>query len=920
MRHDTEVRSVEAGAPGDLFDRTRVPELPSGVVNRSRLFHRLGEATAYPITTVTGPAGWGKTQLLTSWVRSPECSLSCAWLTVEHSDTDPRLFWPAVMSAVARARTRDRAAGGAVDSVAPVVEALLAIEEPLLLVLDDVHLFERSAVESELVRLVQHLPPQVRLVLSGRYLPTLPMARLRVEHKVYALTGKDLAFTFGESAAMLAESGVDIPEQVASVLCERTEGWSAGLRLAALSLLDGLPAEDLLHEFGGEHMEVAEYLMAEVLSRLPPDVEDFLLKTSICGRLTGDLAAELTGRDDSMELLRWMARHNLFTTAENPRQVWFRYHPMLGELLRSRLDRLGSNAVRKLHRSASSWYAAHDMPSEAFDHAVRAEDWAPAENLLGDRWLSMYLDGKLMTLRELIDRLPAERVAGSELADVRTAVGLALGDGNHNTTDSALTGAGFDSYTGPAAVPVTQRMEAAAHEPAKPAGIEKLIDEAGTESPSSAPALVVALERARLAGDLVAAVCIARRLIALSESDEYRGSATASDLQALALQQLGVTEFWAGRRTDSEAHLREALSVALDNGRAYVQLGCRGQLVGVLTPQNRITDALREADDALTLVREHGWEFTGAAAELWHALGWAAYMRGDLDLAEQYLDGASVAVRRQDAAVSTTVLLVRGLIVGLKGRKRDALAMLESAAQVMARLRARYVFADYLLVERARLRLAIGDVAEARALLEEYPDDPGGPVHLTIAKAELLASDGQPEPAIQLLDPAIRIGQGLTDQRLQAIVLLALLQLQGGNEQAAVTTAAEAIQVAAPEQLVQPFLQFGKPVARLLSAAERNGSPHRDFTDLIRARATSLWPVNAGPQLHAGGVDVEEPPTERELEVLQALDGLATLPEISAAMFVSVNTLKSHLRSLYRKLGVGSRRGAVERGRSLGLL
>jgi len=789
----------------------------------------------------------------------------------------------------ALSRARDRAPEHAVDSVAPVVEALLSVEHSILLVLDDVHLIEGSAVEPELARLLRHLPPRVRLVLCGQYLPALPLARLRVERRVFAVTGKDLAFTAAESAAMLAESGINVSEQVASAFCDRTEGWSAGLRLAALSLMDGLPPEDLLDQFGGDHVGVADYLISEVLSRLPADVEEFLLRTSICDRLTGELAGELSGRQDSTELLRWMARHNVFTTADGPRQTWFRYHAMLGELLRSRLDRLGTATVRRLHLTASSWFTAHGIPVEAFDHAVRAECWTAAAAVLMDAWLSLYLDGKLVLLRELIDRLPAEVVADSDLSDVRTAVGLALGDGHLTPADGELTGAGFDSYTG--SFPTPPPVEAAAHESAGPVGTDQPFAGSAGDQPAALPALVVDLERARLAGDLVAAVGSAQRLMALSESDDHRHSTGAADLRALALQQLGVTEYWAGRRSDSEAHLRAALSEATGNGRAYVQLGCRGQLVGVLTAQNRLTDALREADTGLALMRKRGWEFTGAAAELWHALGWAAYARGELDLAEQHLEVATVAVRRQDAAVSTTVLLVRGLIKGLRGRKRDAVALLDEAARVRARLRARYVFGDYLVGEQVRQRLSIGDVGTARALLAPYGDDPCGPVHLSIARAELLVSDGYPDLAAELLVRACRTGQGLVDQHLQALVLLALLQARAGDEKTTADTFCGAVELASPERFIQPFLQFGWPVERLFRLAERHRPRiDRSFAEQVLEKAEPLWPAVEGPRLTARTEALEQQPTERELEVLRSLDSLSSLPEISASLFVSVNT------------------------------
>ncbi|ODU06693.1 MAG: hypothetical protein ABS81_04230 [Pseudonocardia sp. SCN 72-86] len=896
-----------------------MPDLPGGVVARPRLFRLLSDALACPIVTVTGPAGWGKTQLLASWVRSPHCPLKAAWLSVERSDGDPRVFWPAVMAAVSRSRQDPRDAPQPVDSVSPVLEALLSVEQPLLLILDDVHLVEGSAVESELARLVRMLPPRVRVVLSGQYLPTLPLAKLRVERRVFSITGKDLAFTTAESAAMLAESGVEVSEHVAETLRDRTEGWSAGLRLAALSLIDGLPPEELLNHFGGDHIEVADYLMSEVLSRLPVDVEDFLLRTSVCDRLTGELAAELTGRQDSAELLKWMARHNVFTTADGPRQTWFRYHAMLGELLRSRLDQLGAATVQRLHLTASSWFSAHRMPVEAFEQAVRAEHWTSAAAILKDAWLAMYLDGKLVQLRELIDRLPHAIAAESELDDVRSAVGLAVGDASVSPGEGELTGAGFDSYHAAAPLPPLH-VEAAARESLDPIPLEEMAAASGRWHRPTLPKLVVDLERARLGGDLVAAVAAAQQLVRLADSGDLEHVVHASDVRALTLQQLGMTEYWAGRRADAEAHLREALAEAADNSRAYVQLGCLGQLVLVLTAQNRLTEAMKESEAALALVHEQGWEFTGAAAPLWYALGWATFVRGELDVAEQHLEGAAVAVRRQDAAISTTLLLARGMINQIRGRTRDALGLLEEACRVMSRLRARYVFGDYIIGEQARLRVAIGDISGARAILEHYPQDPAGPIHLSIAWAELLSGEKKTQEATGILELATRTGQGLVDQHTQALILLALLRDHAGDDKRAVDTIAEAVALAAPEQFVQPFLVFGRPIERLLRAASRLPGADHAFVERVLARAEVLWPV-ATPSGRTGRTEVlDQQLTARELQVLGSLDSLASLPEISASLFVSVNTLKAHLRSLYRKLGVGSRREAVTKARSLGII
>ncbi len=900
-----------AGARARAFDRAVVPDLPGGVVGRPRLFRLLNESLEHPVVTVTGPAGWGKTQFLASWVRSPHCSVRTAWLTIERSDTDPLLFWPAVMMAISRTRNSDRGVERPVESAAPVVEALLSVEDPLLIILDDVHLLQGSPVEAGLARLIQMLPPLVRIVLSGQYLPDLPMARMRVEGKVVAITGKELAFTNSEAAALLAESGIEVSDQMAARLRDRTEGWSAGLRLAALSLVDGMSPVDLLDEFGGDHVDVADYLVSEVLSRLPADVEDFLLRTSVCNRLNGELAAALTGRLDSADLLRWMARHNVFATADGPKQAWFRYHTMLNELLRSRLDQLGPAEVQRLHLIAATWFAAHDMPIEAFDHAVRAEQWAPAAEILMDAWLSMYLDGKLVSLGERVDRLPAHATADSGLQLVRTAVGLALGDAYLSPGEGALAGAGFDPYAELAEPdPSLPSAAKAEHRPRSPSG---------GPMATTLPAMVVDLERARLAGDLTGAATAARRLVDLSNSTELRSTWSPSDLRALAYHHLGITEYWAGRQADAEAHLREALSEATGSGRAYVRLGCLAQLVLVLTVQNRLSEAMKECDDAVALIGAESWEFTGAAAEVWHALGWVAYLRGDLDTAEKHLEGASVAVRRQDAAVGATVLLVRGLTAQMKGRTREALALLDEADRVMTRLRELYVFDDYVTAERARLRLVIGDVEGARSVLASRDEKPDEPVHISVARAELLLSEGHIARATELLERATKSGRGLIDQHLQAQILLALLYERSGDPNGAAQTIAAAVSLAAPERHIQPFLQFGRPAERLLRDTLRHSISQKQFVAEALSRFEALRSVGEA-ETPAKIHDLDEQLTEREVEVLRALDSLASLPEISASLFVSVNTLKAHLRNLYRKLGVASRREAVARGRSLGLM
>ncbi|MBT1258366.1 hypothetical protein KHP11_28320 [Rhodococcus erythropolis] len=912
MEPDVQASAIDVEALRWVANRTTAPGLPDGVVERPRLFRLLDNSLAYPLVTVTGPAGWGKTQLLVSWIRSRHSSLDAAWLSVDRSDTDPRIFWPALMTAISHVRQTISDTEAPVDTIGPVREALVGLAAPLILVIDDVHLLEGTVVESQLASLVHMLPPGIRVFLSGQYLPALPLAKLRVEQKVFAISGKELAFTTSESAEMLMNSGVDVPEQVVAALRDRTEGWSAGLRLAALSLDDGLSPDDLLKQFGGDHIDVADYLMTEVLSHLPTDIEDFLLRTSVCERLTGGLASELSGRQDGMELLKWMARHNVFTTADSPRPIWFRYHPMLSELLQSRLDHLGRETVNHLHTTAMTWLIAHKMPVEAAEHALRAEQWDSATDILVGTWLGMYIDGKLVQLRELIDRLPPEILAESLLGHVRTAIALALGD----ATPDPEFGWRWDR------LPCASGSSRLSHTPSLfPQPIDASETDATLLKSDTLPALselVLDLERSRLVGDLAGAKSSAQQLINLSRSRDVVNAGEASDLRALALQQLGMTEYWAGRRGDAEAHLREALSEATGSGRTYVQLGCLGHLVLVLTAQNRLTEALAEAATAVALARRNNWEFTAATAPLRHALSWAAYMRGNLDLAVNHLDVAEVEVRRHDAAVRATILLVRGMITGIRGRRRDALELLDEAAQVVARMHTPYVFRDYIVGGQIRSMANIGDLDGALCALAVHPEDAAGSIHLSTVRAEVLADTGDLESAIDLLTRATRTGKGFIDQHVEALVLLAVLRERTSDQNGALSSICAAVSLAAPESFVQPFLQFGRPAEHLLESAARHSHLDRVFVKQVLHAFDTLRPEVS--KLSALTDSLDELPTERELEVLRSLDSLDSLPELSASLFISVNTLKAHLRSIYRKLSVSSRREAVAKARSLGLV
>jgi LuxR family maltose regulon positive regulatory protein len=426
---------------------------------------------------------------------------------------------------------------------------------------------------------------------------------------------------------------------------------------------------------------------------------------------------------------------------------------------------------------------------------------------------------------------------------------------------------------------------------------------------------VAQLEQARLVGDLPAARSAAGVLLA-ADCETPQAGVHGDELQALTLLHLGVTEYWSDEREVAEQHLRLGLDLALRSGRDYVALGCLSQLAGVITAQDRPVDALPIAQEAVRLAERRGWSQTGQAAEAWHALGWVHTLWDHLEAADQCLDRAEDAVRTSESAIHATIWMIQGLVRSLRGDAAAALAAMEAAAGLVARVSGPHVFEWYIHAERVRLLLAVGRVGEARALLEVLRVRTPHPAHLLVAMAELELHDGRPDAAIATLAPG-RDGTaaGFLDQRVQAWALTAIALERLGQHAAADSVTAEAVLLAAPQRMRQPFLRFGAPMRSLLARQLAVASGDLRFVESLLPPPVSELRQASQPAGHGG-----DQLTTREVEVVRRLASLLTVPEIAAELFVSVNTVKAHLKNIYRKLGATSRRQAVERATGLGFI
>lgn len=869
-----------------LRAKTSVPELHNAAVERPRLWRLLDVATTRPVTAMTAPTGSGKTQLLASWARQSDRPV--AWLNLDTHDGDPYRFWTAFLLALQPVAglgqdsvlaTLEPAPGSTHSlSVLPalVVDALAGLEHEVVVVLDDVHEVDGSPTVEALSYLLLHLPPAVRVVLTGVFLPAVPRARLRLEGRFATVPGEELAFTAAEARSMFEDAGLRPTDEVLTQLINRTEGWSAGLRLAALAGADTLSAPDWPYLLTSGSAEADEYLLGEVLANLPEQARAFVLTTCVCDRLNGSLADALTGDEDGAATLRWLAEHNIFTVRQSSDEEWYRYHSMFVGMLRRQLRQADPTRWRALHDRAAGWYADHQLWLGAFEHAHQGTATGLARDLVHASWFAMYVGGQLVTLRDMVDRVLTDPASGpdDELRLIRRTVALALGE------------PGSQLAAGPAVVP-----------------------------PTGLAGQVLALEQGRARGDLTVVEEAAAAMLR-PRPGEPASAEAFGDLAALALYQLGATEYWRGDRLAAEEHLRQALEAARSGRRAYVELGCLSQLVGVLTAQDRLDDALAVATDARSVAGRRGWEQSAAAAELWHALGWTHYLRDDLDAADQFLDLGDEAVRLDDTSVRAAIGLVRALVLAQRGRKRDALTQMMQVEREISGLRARWIFTDYVEAELVRLNLALGQLGPARRALARTDPTTDG-IHLRIGRAELLLSDSDPDAALEMLRSAITDGHGYLDQRIQAQVLLAVVEAQQNGIRAGLPLLGEAVAMAAAERMVQPLLQFGPRIDRMLELVERRDPGTRDFVRLVRSRIAAH--VSTAQQVRPDG-GLEEPLTGREHEILIRLDSMATLPEVAAELYVSVNTVKAHLRSLYRKLGVHGRREAIAKAEVLGLL
>jgi LuxR family maltose regulon positive regulatory protein len=864
-----------------------------GVVSRPGLFDRL--AASARVTVVSAPPGSGKTVLLRSWISEAGLEDSTAWVPVGSDERDPQRFWLSVLGALRRtsagsALVREVTAAPDLDGWA-IVERLLKDLAPLAdrtwLVLDDMHELASDEARRQLELLVMRAPDPLRFVLATRHDLRLGLHRLRLEGELTELRAADLRFSLAEARELLAAAGFDLPGPALGTLYERTEGWAAGLRLAALSLAGHPDPARFAAEFSGSERTVAEYLLAEVLERQGEQVRRLLLRTCLVERVSGELADALTGGSGGERILQDLEAANAFVVALDSARSWFRYHRLFAGLLQLKLRRTAPGEVTGLHAAAAGWFAGHGFAVEAVRHAQGARDWGLAARLLADAWPGLYLGGQAATTHELVAGFPAEaRAADAELAALAAADELA--QGSLEEAKRYLTLAAQD----PVSVPAGRRGR-----------VQVLLG-------------VVGLLLARQRGDPPAVIEEARRLQAAAEAPDAARPGLGEDLRALALINLGIAEYGTARFEEAEPHLEQGVALARRVGRAYLEFTGLAYQAAIEVSRSYTRGAER-GRQAVELAERHGWTDEPAASIAYQTLGGALTGQGRLEEAEPWVQRAERTVRPDaEPAAGVRVHSVRGLLELARGRDADALAAFRAVERLSGLLAAPH----YLVtVARAWLLLALvrlGKIEQAEQALADFGEQDRDRREVRTAVAALRLAQDDPRAATTALAPALDGSTPVTSPTLhvQSYLLEAIARDALGDPGAAERALERALDLAEPDGMLLGFLLH--PAPGLLERQARHGTGHAsliaEILSLLAGRTPAPPPAAAQPPL--------EPLSNSEIRVLRYLPTNLSAPEIANELYVSTNTVKTHMHHLYAKLGTHRRGEAVERARALGLL
>jgi LuxR family transcriptional regulator, maltose regulon positive regulatory protein len=869
-----------------LTSKITAPDVPAWAVQRPRITGRIAEGTRWcPLTVVTGPAGAGKTMAVAMWAAAEADRV--AWVCLDEFDNRPGAFWSYVVAALRRSGVAvpkmlqaipQEPAG--VDGFLLGLTALLAAQDlPLTLVLDDLHLLTEPGTLKGLDFMLRNAGSGLRVVVTSRMDPLLPLHRYRVAGQLTEIRADDLAFSAAEASLLLAQHGSTLPADSLESLTQRTEGWAAGLRLAAMSLGAHPDPGQFIKELLTEDSALICYLVDEVLNVQPPEVREVLLSTSILEHVSADGAVELTGDEHAAGILASLAHTNAFVQLLAP--GWYRYHTLFAEMLRLKLRLEHPERVAVLHQRAARWHQRDGRLADAVRHAARGADWPLAAAIVVDELAIGELAerGAGHPLAAEFTAMPADR-AWAEPAPYLVAAALALAAGRREAATAALDAA------------------------------DGLLDRlpADREAAGRLATAVVRLTASLREGDLTraaAAAGSARRMLARVPEGKL---ARHPEVGRIVLSGRASVALWSGRQEEAARLLGTGLGTGDTQGQEREEPGQAGYLALVEALRGRLSRAVTLAGRATLGTGEDQCPDAPALV----ALAFVHLQRNELREARGFLKQADAALGRcPDKLLSTAAYLIAAggaLAEGRAATAADIVARARSGGPLPAWLD------QQLSIVESRAWTAAGDLRAALAAAERAGSSP----EAAVTRAQAQAAAGNCDDIPRLLAPMLAADSQLPNPaRLQALLLDARLSYAADDPARGRRSLESALRIAEREQLGLPLAMERGWLGPVLRRDPELADAHRTLLTLALGHQQLPAPVTAGDQ---APVLVVEPLTERELEVLVHVSDMLNTAEVADEMYISVNTVKTHLRNIYRKLATSHRNEAVRRARQLELI
>lgn len=877
---------------------------PTAVL-RPRLESMLDEGVARGVVVISAPAGTGKTHLVAEWsANRQQKPREVAWLTLDQADRDQARFLRYVLAAVGSTDAgRDALADLAplppftlVDEMyrAAVQVGMSRLAGEVLLVLDDFQHVVGSPTERLIRQIISYPPGRVRLVLISRVTPNVGQARVELSGRLTAIGADDLALTKDETRQMLGAAGVSLGEADLRRVEHLTVGWAAGVQIIAAALARSPDAAITMKDLPAASAELDAYLFTEVLQRQPAPLPAFMRATSVVDRICGDLARALTGRSDSDALLAELHAANILVAEAFADRCWYRWNPVLVTVLRRRVHDENAAQEQALHRGAARWYREQAMAEDAIRHALAGKDTELAAAVLGGAWLNLMLSGESGVLSDVLRRFP--EVAIQTHAELAVAAAFTMVRADDVDTALRLTRQAVQG------APKLSRM--------RRLGVEAM-------------AALVQLYAATMTGAPAEGDAYQPSLRLLEQLSDPDLPLTRDDRVRRALLRYNVGAFEISRLDFDVAkrHLRHALNEARTLDLPYLELSCRAKLVDFHAQAGQLDLGHEQGRTVLDAAETHGWRSYHGLTAAHAGLASIAILRDDLDTALRHIREGRRILRPVDRLNRIRLTFLSAATLCALGKVREAASEVELLGEQVGR--------GLGLPEWVRVILAVAEASEAACQgrpgegLKRLEAVSGRGIDASairpypILRGELLIRCGRPDEARDVVAPWTERHRG-RPVRVGALVVDALAAEALDLHQAALSGVDRALAAAASERLVQPFVVPGADVRPLVEALIERGTPHEPFAVEI---LTHMAPPPAGSgRTSARSPFFIEPLSSRELEVLRLLQGTQCNAEIAAALYISVNTLRTHTKAINRKLRVSNRREAVRRARDLGIL